>query len=105
MAAFGWASHLADMQVFKLFISTVDPRDLDTTPVDMSNILPEYHEFRNIFSKSCANTLLTHQPYDLKSNWKIEPYLPLVKFIPYPHMSSRQGVYWRTLLSTGIQTQ
>ena len=57
---FAQASHLADVQVFKLFISTLDPRDLDTTPVDMSNVPSEYHEFRDMFSKSCANTLPTH---------------------------------------------
>ena len=66
MAAFAQASQLADVQVFKLFVSTLDPKDLDTTPVDMSNVPSEYHQFCNVFTKSCANTLLTHQPYDLK---------------------------------------
>ena len=65
VATFARASRLADVQVFKLFISAVDPRDLDTTLVDMSNVLSEYHKFRNVFSKSRANTLPTHQPYDL----------------------------------------
>ena len=32
----------------------------------MSNIPLKYHEFRDVFSKSRANTLPTHQPYDLK---------------------------------------
>ena len=66
VAAFTWASCLADVQVFKLFISTVDPRDLDTTPVNMSNVPLKYHKFRDILSKSRANTLPTHQPYNLK---------------------------------------
>ena len=62
VAAFTRVSHLADVQVFKLFVSTVDPRDLDTTPVDMSNIPPKFHKFHNVFSKSRTNTLPTHQP-------------------------------------------
>ena len=66
VAVFTQASRLADVQVFKLFVSTMDPRDSDTTPVDMSNVLSEYYEFHDVFSKSCANTLPTHQPYDLK---------------------------------------
>ena len=57
---------MADVQVFKLFVSTVDPRDLDTTLVDMSNVPLEYHKFHDVFSKSHANTLPTHQPYKLK---------------------------------------
>ena len=32
----------------------------------MSNIPSKYHEFHDVFSKSHANTLLTHQPYGLK---------------------------------------
>ena len=65
-AVFAQASRLPDMQVFRLFISTLDPRDLDTTPVDMSNVPSKYHEFCDVFSKSLANTLPTHQPYNLK---------------------------------------
>ena len=50
LAAFARASRLADVQVFKLFVSTMDPRDLDTTPVDMSNVPLEYHKFRDVFT-------------------------------------------------------
>ena len=39
---------------------------MGTTPVDMSSVLYEYHEFSDVFSKSHANTLMTDQPYDLK---------------------------------------
>ena len=79
-AAFARASCLADVQLFKLFISTMDSRDLDTTPVDMSNVLLKYHEFRDVFSKSRANTLPTHQPYDLKielEDGAIPPFGPI----------------------------
>ena len=94
IAAFAWASRLADVQVFKLFISTLDPRDLDTTPVDMSNVPSEYHEFHDMFSKSCANTLPTHQPYNLKI--KLEdgvtpPFGPIYSLSLYPHMNSRHS--------------
>ena len=68
-ATFTQASQLADMQVFKLFISTLDPRDLNTTPVDMSKVPSKYHEFCDVFSKSHANTLLTHQPCCDGSLW------------------------------------
>ena len=37
-------------------------------PVDLSSIPPEYHEFADIFSKSKADTLPPHRPYDLKIN-------------------------------------
>ena len=39
------------MQVFKLFVSKLDPRVSDTTLVDMSNVLSEYYEFCDMFSK------------------------------------------------------
>ena len=89
------ASRLADMQVFKLFISTVDPRDLDTTPVDMSNVPLEYHEFRDVFSKSHANTLLTHQPYDLKielEDGAIPPFGPIYSLSPHELQMLREFI-------------
>ena len=94
-AAFARASHLADMQ-FKLFISTVDPRDLDTTPVDMSNVLLKYHEFRNVFSKSRANTLPTHQPYNLKMELEdgaIPPFGPMYSLSPYELQTLREFIH------------
>ena len=94
-AAFARASRLADVQVFKLFVSTVDPRDLDTTPVDMSNILLEYHEFRDVFSKSRANTLLTHQPYDLKielEDGAISPFGPIYCLSPHELQTLREFI-------------
>jgi len=40
---------------------------LAKTP-DLSNILSKYHKFANIFSKTKAETLSPHHPYDLKIN-------------------------------------
>ena len=94
-AAFAQGSHLADVQVFKLFVSTVDPRDLDTSPVDMSNVPLEYHEFRNIFSKSHANTLPTHQPYDLKielEDGAIPPFGPIYSLSPHELQTLREFI-------------
>ena len=94
-AAFGRASRLADVQVFKLFISTVDPRDLDTTPVDMSNVLSKFHKFHDVFSISCANTLLTHQPYDLKielEDGAIPPFGPIYSLSPHELQTAREFI-------------
>ena len=40
----------------------------DSPPVDMSNVLEEYHEFMDVFNKAKANTLAQHRPYNLKIN-------------------------------------
>jgi hypothetical protein len=40
----------------------------DLPPVDMSNVLEEYHEFMDVFDKAKANMLAQHRPYDLKIN-------------------------------------
>jgi hypothetical protein len=65
-AAFAWASKLADMQTFKLFISVTTLVNSKATPVDLTNIPTEYHDLLDVFSKKCADTLPAHQPYDLK---------------------------------------
>jgi len=35
---------------------------------DLSNVPSEYHEFANVFSKTKAEVLIPHHPYDLKIN-------------------------------------
>jgi hypothetical protein len=35
-------------------------------PVDLKDLLKEYHDFADVFSKSKADTLAPHRPYDLK---------------------------------------
>ena len=37
-----------------------------STPVDLSMLPEEYHNFVDVFSKSKAGKLADHQPYDLK---------------------------------------
>ena len=39
-----------------------------TETPDLSNVLSEYHEFANVFSKTKAEVLTPHHPYDLKIN-------------------------------------
>ena len=65
-AAFACISKLDDAQTFQLFVSPRDKTISDPTPVDMGSIPKEYHEFSDIFNKTCADTLGPHKPYDLK---------------------------------------
>ena len=44
-----------DMQVFKLFVSKLDSRDLDTTLVDMSSVPSKYHEFCDVQQILCQH--------------------------------------------------
>src|ERR1700722_13573741 len=44
-------------------------------PVDLSDVLEEYHEFADVFDKAKAQTLAPNRPYDLKINLK-ECYTP-----------------------------
>jgi hypothetical protein len=37
-------------------------------PIDLSKVPEDYHEFADVFSKSRANTLAPHHPYDLQIN-------------------------------------
>ena len=41
---------------------------ISNTPVDMSTVPKEYHNFSNVFSKSKSDKLAPHCPYDLKIN-------------------------------------
>ena len=40
----------------------------DSPPVDMSNVLEEYHEFMDVFDKAKAKMLAQHRPYNFKIN-------------------------------------
>jgi len=72
-AAFLHASKLPGFHNFKLCLHSSDIQansaKLAETP-DLSNVPSEYHEFANIFSKTKAETLPSHHPYDLKINLK-----------------------------------
>ena len=63
-AAFSRLSKMDDNQVYQLFLSNKTTPDV--APVNMTGVLPDYHKFTDIFSKTCASTPTPHQPYDLK---------------------------------------
>ena len=70
-AAFLCASKLLGSNNFELCLHSLDIQansaKLAEAP-DLSNIPSKYHEFANIFSKTKAETLSPHYPYDLKIN-------------------------------------
>ena len=47
------------------------------TPVDLSSVPSEYHDYADIFSKSKVDTLPPQRPYDLKINFEEGTSLPL----------------------------
>jgi len=70
-AAFLYASKLLGSHNFELCLCSLDIQANSTklaeTP-DLSNILSEYHEFADVFSKTKAEVLSPHRSYDLKIN-------------------------------------
>jgi len=70
-AAFLHASKLLGSHNFELCLCSSDIQansaKLAETP-DLSNVPSEYHEFADIFSKTKAEVLSPHHPYDLKIN-------------------------------------
>jgi len=65
------ASKLPGSNNFKLCLHSSDIQANFTKLVkapDLSNVPSEYHEFADIFSKTKAETLPPHCPYDLKIN-------------------------------------
>jgi len=70
-AAFLRASKLPGFHNFELCLRSLDIQansaKLAETP-DLSNIPSEYHEFADVFSKTKAEVLPPHRPYDLKIN-------------------------------------
>jgi len=82
-AAFLHTSKLPDSHNFELCLHSLDIQANSTKLAetsDLSNISSEYHEFANVFSKTKAETLPSHCPYDLKINLK-EGAQPLVSLI------------------------
>ena len=63
-AAFTHLSKMDDNQVYQLFLS--DKTDPNDAPVKMTGVPPDYHEFTDVFSKTCASAPTPHRPYDLK---------------------------------------
>jgi len=62
-----WASCLIGSTTFSLQFHSITQAKSTTVfeKIDLSSILKEYHEYTNIFSKSKAETLTPHCPYDL----------------------------------------
>ena len=79
-AAFLRTSKLLGSHNFELCLRSSDIQANSTklaeTP-DLSNVSSEYYEFANVFSKTKAEVLPPHHPYDLKINLK-EGAQPLV---------------------------
>jgi hypothetical protein len=69
--AFARAAKLPGSQTFQVFLSDTgeiqEPPPIDDS-VDFGAIPKEYHEFADVFSKTKADTLAEHRPYDLKIN-------------------------------------
>ena len=63
-AAFAHLSKMDNNQVYQCFLS--DKTAPNDAPVNMTGIPPDYHEFTNIFSKTCTSTPIPHQPYNPK---------------------------------------
>jgi len=70
-AAFLHASKLPGFHNFELCLCSSDIQansaKLAETP-DLSNVPSKYHEFADVFSKTKAEVLPPHRPYDLKIN-------------------------------------
>jgi len=67
------ASKLPGFHNFKLCLCSSDIQANSTKLAeapDLSNIPSEYHKFANVFSKTKAEVLAFHCPYDLKINLK-----------------------------------
>ena len=63
-AAFTLLSKMDNNQVYQLFLS--DKTAPDDAPVNMTGILPDYHKFTNVFSKTHTSAPALHRPYNLK---------------------------------------
>ncbi|KAF9001178.1 hypothetical protein BDQ17DRAFT_1426744 [Cyathus striatus] len=67
-AAFLQASKLAGSWMFRIQVGAIvsaSAAAIAAETMDFSNIPLEYHEFTDIFSKTQADTLALHHPYDL----------------------------------------
>ena len=70
-AAFLHISKLPGSHNFELCLHSSDIQANFTKLAEapnLSNVPSEYHEFANVFSKTKAETLPSHHPYDLKIN-------------------------------------
>jgi hypothetical protein len=64
--AFAHICKLDDSETFQLRISSNKTTPISIAPNEMDSILPKYYNFADVFTKTKAETLAEHQPYDLK---------------------------------------
>jgi len=107
-AAFLRASKLPGSHNFELCLRSLDIQansaKLAETP-DLSNVPSEYHKFADVFSKTKAEVLPPHRPYDLKINLE-EGAQPLVGPIYSLSASEQEALkeFIEENLNTGFQT-
>jgi len=74
-----WASRLSGSKIFTIqFSSTVQAKSTTISEkIDLSSIPEEYHEYANVFSKSKAETLAPHHPYNLQIDLEKDSHPPV----------------------------
>jgi len=74
-----WASWLLGSKIFTLqFSSTVQAKSTTISEkIDLSSIPEEYHEYADVFSKSKAEILAPHCPYDLRIDLEKDSHPPV----------------------------
>jgi len=74
-----WASRLSGSKIFTIqFSSTVQAKSTTISEkIDLSSIPEEYHEYANVFSKSKAETLAPHHPYNLRIDLEKDSHPPV----------------------------
>jgi len=74
-----WASRLSNSKTFSLqFRSTLQAKSTTISEkIDLSTIPEEYHEYADVFSKSKAETLTPHRPYDLRIDLEKDSHPPV----------------------------
>jgi len=73
------ASQLSGSKIFAIqFSSTVQAKSTTISEkINLSSIPEEYHEYANVFSKSKAETLAPHRPYDLRIDLEKDSHPPV----------------------------
>ena len=74
---------------------TTTSANSETTPVDMSNVPAKYHDFKDVFNKAHADTLPSHQPYNLRIKLKegtTPPFSPIYLLSPYELRTLREFI-------------
>ena len=95
-AMFAWACKMDSSVTFQLNIALSNVKgctaNLDPESVDMENIPEAYWDFSNVFSKAKADTLATHQPYNLKL--VLEDGATTPQHLVYSLSNSKLGTLW-----------